>query len=271
LTAQELIYQGAGSPIVRGPAGEALQESDIGECAYCSGRAVLRVQDCLSSNFVIAKRLRLGAGGLCRACGFCLRDLRLRCAPWIATPTEVRFCRDRWGILSFLLNPPPPPFVAGVPWFGIQKGDMGNLDFCRVWHPDREVQQLSPEKRGEDGSILREAQVMPKLQSKHTAIFAHTAIQREAYPLAIDDGAPVTVDMALWIALAGHVTEALRWLPVPCLEEWRPPMATSAKWRDGVIGWDRLTRPLEPYRHASWWKFFLAIVPRPVRPNEMEE
>lgn len=63
----------------------------------------------------MAKQLRLGAQGLCSSCAFALRDLRLRCAPWIATPSEVRFCTERWGILDFLLSPPEPPWSLPCP------------------------------------------------------------------------------------------------------------------------------------------------------------
>jgi hypothetical protein len=270
MTAQEIIYAGAGRPTVRGPDGEPLAIEPRGQCAFCGANAVLRVSDCLSSNFVVCKRLRLGVTGLCLACGFCLRDLRLRCAPWIATPTTVRFCVDRWGILDFLLSPPPPPFVAGVPWFGVQKGGLGNLEFCRVWHPDREAQAMSPAKVDDAGNVLRAPQVMPKLQSKHTAIFANVANEVGRYPLAIDDGQPTVVDVELWRSLAGRVTEALRWIPVPCLEEWTPPVY-SFKWREGVMRWKSLTAPMEPYRQAAWWKFLLAIVPRPERPTQLEK
>jgi hypothetical protein len=264
-TAQEIVYAGAGSPVVRDPAGVPLREESLGRCARCGRDATLRIGDCLSSNFVVCKQLRLGAKGFCRACAFCLRDLRLRCAPWIATPTSVRFCVDRWGILDFLLAPPQPPFVAGVPWFGVSKGGLGNLRYCRVWHPDREKQELSPAKVDDDGTVLREPQVMPKLQSKHTAIFGQTAVSRERYPLAIDDGQPCTVDVELWKILAANLTTALRFLPVPCLEEWRAPRIDSDKWREGVMRWTELTAPLAPYRQASWWPLLLAIVPRPER------
>lgn len=267
MTAQQLIWEAARRPVVRDPAGLPIAAEDLGRCAYCLAPAIHRVTDCLSSNFVVAKRLRLGASGLCAACAFCLRDLRLRCAPWIASAAGVVFCRERWGILDFLLSPPLPPFVAGVPWFGISKGGLGNLDYCRVWHPDRDRQRLSPAKRDDDGNVLRDAQVMPKLQSKHTAIFAQIATDCARYPLAIDDGSPVLVDVPLWRDLAHHIAVALRVIPVPCLEEWAPPMTTALQWREGVVRWRELTAPMERYRHAAWWRFLLAIVPRPERPN----
>ena len=270
MTAQEIIYAGAGRPVIRSPSGDPLPESPLGECAHCGGEALFRIGDCLSSNFVVCKQLRLGAKGFCRACAFCLRDLRLRCAPWIATEAGVQFCTDRWGILDFLLTPPAPPFVAGVPWFGISKGGMGNIQYCRVWHPEREAQELSPAKLDDVGAVVRAPQVMPKLQSKHTAIFGQTALSRERYPLAIDDASPVLVDVALWRGLAAHLTEALRWIPVPCLEEWRPPQIYSDKWRAGISRWTQLTAPLAPYRLAPWWPMFLAIVPRPKRPDQIQ-
>ena len=266
VTPQSLIYSGAGRPTVRGPDGEPLRQSDLGRCALCHESAKLRVKDCLSSNYVVAKQLVLGSAGLCIPCGFALRDLRLRCAPWIATPDHVSFCLDRWGILDFLLSPPEPPFVAGLPWFGIGKGGLGNWRYCRVWHPGREQQELCPAKTDDAGNILRAPQILPKLQSKHTAIFAQTALSRDRYPLAIDDSFVVMVDVELWGELAGHLTEALRYLPVPCLEEWIAPHG-GAEWREGIIRWRELTAPLEPYRKAAWWPYLLAIVPRPERPG----
>lgn len=266
-TAQEIIYAGAGCPTVRDPAGNPLANLELGECAYCGAPAVHRVRECVSANFVVCKQLRLGAEGLCRACAFCLRDLRLRCAPWIATPERVRFCLDRWGILDFLLSPPEPPFVAGVPWFGIGKGGLANWRYCRVWHPAREQQEMCPAKVDEKtGEVLRAPQILPRLQSKHTAIFARTAASRERYPLAIDDNGIVEIDVALWRSLAARLTVSLRYLPVPCLEEWRAPEG-GAQWEYGIIHWRELTAPFEPHRHAQWWPLLLAIVPRPERPE----
>jgi hypothetical protein len=270
VTPQDIIYAGAGKPIIRDPAGEPLRIADLGKCAYCHAPAKHRIKDCLSSNFVVAKQLRLGAQGLCQSCAFALRDLRLRCAPWIATPSEVRFCTDRWGILDFLLTPPKPPFVAGLPWFGISKGGLGNWRYCRVWHPDREEQELSPAKLDANGKVIREPQIMPKLQSKHTAIFAQTSVSQTHYPLAIDDAYVVMVDVKTWRQLAGYVTEALRYLPVPCLEQWTAP-AGGKDWREGIIRWRELTKPIEPYRETAWWPYLLSIVPRSERPGANKE
>jgi hypothetical protein len=266
-TAQQIIYEGAGRPDVLDPEGAPLPKDDYGVCAYCRGKAVYRLKSCLSSNFVVCKQMALGAAGLCEACAFCLRDLRLRCAPWIAREDGVRFCLDRWGILDFLTHPPEPPFVAGLPWFGMSKGGQKNWQFARVWHPDREEQLLCPAKIDEKtGEVLREPQVLGKLQSKHTAIFAKASVSRDCYPLAIDDTGIVEVDVALWRRLGTLLTEALLYLPVPCLEEWKAPEG-GAQWEHGIIHWRALTAPLEPYREAQWWPLLLAIVPRPERPE----
>lgn len=270
MTPQDIIYRGAGCPPVRDPAGEPLREADLGPCAFCGGEGRLRIKDCLSSNYVVAKQLTLGAKGLCKPCGFALRDLRLRCAPWIATETGVRFCTERWGILDFLLSPPEPPFVAGLPWFGISKGGLTNWRYCRVWHPTREAQEMSPAKLDETGKVIREPQVLPRLQSKHTAIFAQTAVSRDRYPLAFDDNFIGVVNVSLWRRLAAHLTEALRHLPVPCLETWMAPRG-GKDWREGTIRWRELTAPLEPYHEAAWWPYLLAIVPRPERPGAQPE
>jgi hypothetical protein len=270
MTPQEIIYAGAGRPAILGPDGEQLREEDLGPCAFCGERARLKVKDCISSNYSVVKQFALGAKGLCLACGFALRDLRLRCAPWIATATGVQFCAERWGILGFLLAPPDPPFVAGLPWFGIGKGGLGNLRYARVWHPDREAQELCPAKLDDNGNVAREPQLLGKLQSKHTAIFAQTAVSREHYPLAIDDSFVAMVDLALWRRLAADITEALRYLPVPCLEAWTAPQG-GANWREGILRWRELTAPLEAYRHAAWWPHLLAIVPRPERPGVKKE
>jgi hypothetical protein len=62
------------------------------------------------------------------------------------------------------------------------------------------------------------------------------------------------------------LTEALLYLPVPCLEEWKAPEG-GAQWEHGIIHWRALTAPFEPYRGAQWWPLLLAIVPRPERPE----
>lgn len=266
LTAQEIIYSGAGAPPVRGPDGEPLREANLGECGYCGRPAVYRLKECVSANFMTIKRMRLGSAGLCRACAFCARDLRLRCAPWIATPARVDFCFDRRQMFEFLTAPPEPPFAAGVPWMGIKKGGLTNWRYARVWDPTKETQELSPAKLDERGVEIRAPQVMTRLQSKPTAIFASTAVDRIRYPLAIDDDKLVCVDVPLWRRLGAQIAEAIKYLPVPCLEEWRPPSGGD-QWRHGIIHWTELTRPLEPYRNAAWWPLLLMIAPRLERPD----
>lgn len=265
LTAQEFVWEAAGKPVVRGPDGEPIDKADRGMCAYCGAPAVHRLKDCLSSNFVVAKSLRLGAAGLCEACAFCLRDLRLRCAPWFATKDGVQFCTDRKAVLAFLLDPPVPPFVAGFPRYGMDHGGMQNFAFARVWHPEREEQQLCPAKYDEHGKLVRAPQILGKLQSKHTAIFAQLASSRDRYPLQVDDVLSVMVDVVLWRRLAAQITEALRYIPGPCLAEWRAPSG-GEQWRHGILHWHDLTAPFEPYRQAAWWSLLLDLVSIPERP-----
>ena len=256
MTPQQIIHAGAGYPDVHGSDGAPLARGDRGACAYCGRPAVYKLKDCLSSNFTVAKQLKLGAAGLCEACAFCLRDLRLRCAPWFAREDGIWFT-DRAGLLACLLDPPKPPFVVGWPIMGPKKGGLSNAQFAPVWR-ETEPQLTHPVK----------GRPLTKLQSKHVAIFAQTAHQRDVYPVTIDDNTVFELDRSLWARLAAATHEALRFIPVPCLEQWTPPDSTQPQWREGIIRWRTLTAPMEPYRHAIWWPLLLGIVPRPDRQSD---
>jgi hypothetical protein len=157
-----------------------------------------------------------------------------------------------------LLSPPEPPFVMGWPVMGPKKGGVTNFPYTPAWDPAKEEQKIHPEK----------GRMVTKIQSKHVAIFAQTAWDKDHYPVVTDDNMVFWLDRKLWEFLSGHIAKVLEIVPVPCLREWTPP--TGNDWREGTIRWKELTDPLEPYRSAAWWQLLIDVSPRPDRTKKAE-
>lgn len=189
---------------------------------------------------------------LCAACVWCAKTLALRCACFFAREDGVWWASRR-DLLSHLLSPPEPPFVAGAPLYGADHGGEQHLWRCQ-W----------------PGRVLPEGvDILARLQAKHCAVYAEVAYSRERYPLQIDDTMSVTVDVPLWRALSEHMTAlatALRSGGVgytetrAALATLRPPSrAPIAVHRD----WRALTAPLTRYARAPWWSTLADILPMP--------
>lgn len=189
---------------------------------------------------------------LCAACVWCAKTLALRCACFFAREDGVWWVARR-DLLSHLLSPPEPPFVAGAPLYGADHG--GEAHVWRARWPGVTLPEGVP--------------TLPRLQAKHVAVYAETAYSRARYPLQVDDSVSVTVDVALWSALAAQLTtvatalrsggvgytetrDALRTLRPPT----RAPITVHARWR-------ALTAPLAPHARAPWWGLLTDSLPMP--------
>lgn len=156
--------------------------------------------------------------------------------------------------LAALLAPPPPPFIAGLPLYGIDHGGEANAHRA-IWWDDA-------------GRLVLPADPLIKLQSKHTALYAEVSDSAERYRLQVDDAADITVDVALWRGLRG-VVEALllemRRAGVgaedarAALTSLRPPTG----YRVATQAWRERVAPLRPHVGARWWGLFLGLVPMP--------
>lgn len=274
LNATHIVYAGLGSPEPYETNGEIIQRKGKGgPCAHCGEPAWYRTDQAVSSNFCNVKNASrawpFGGAEVCAACVMACKALRLRIAFWFAresgiwhVPTLPWIVKDADGVghaipgtrvetLDSLLNPPSVPFVAGWGRMGISKGGEQNLS--RVYDPRR---PMPPDP-------------LVKLQSKHVAIYAEVAMDRDRYPLQVDDVHDVVVDVELWSACRSACYVILGELRgagigkqecVASLLSMRPPqgapMALHRQWRD-------LTHPIEPHHHSLWWPLFVELLRMP--------
>ena len=226
-------------------------------------------EDAFSDNFRplahLSKLYPLAVEGfpvsLCAACVWSSRALRLRCAPFFARTDGVWFVPRRY-LLTALLDPPEPPFVACAPLYGADHG--GEAHGWRALWPGE-----PPLPAGVD--------VLVRLQAKVVSGYADVAYERDRYPLQWDDHTRVMVDVPVWRILADRLggiaaelraasvnitdtREALTKLRAPV----RAPVAVHARWATLVRGLDR-------YARAAWWPFLADIIPLPDAPPRPEK
>lgn len=198
---------------------------------------------------------------LCEACVWCARALKLRCAAWVAREDGVWFVARR-DLLGVLLDPPEPPFVVGLPLYGADHGGEAN-GWRATWSND------PPLPAGVDR--------LTRLQAKHVAIYAATALQRTRYPLQWDDHTRVTVDVAVWRELAarlGAVASAMRAGSVGVTDARDAMRTLRAPMRAPMSvhrAWPTLTRGLDRYARAAWWPLLTDLVPLPDAPPRPEK
>lgn len=250
-------------------------------CTHCGDEApAYHLSDAISDNFTTMRNASrawpFGGSALCAACVVACRSLALKAGLFFAREDGVWFVpsmpvpnealaafRGRAGanntrpdVLSALLSPPPPPFVACYPRYGVEHGTEANAS--RIHTPGQSVPR----------------NVLVKCQAKHCAIYAEIAYSRERYVLQVDDAAEVYVDVPRWRALrvvadglvaelraAGCGAEDIRTALVTLLPPPRCPVGLLASWR-------RRTADLEPVHGAPWWALFVSLLLIPELPEK---
>jgi len=272
--ATRIIWEGAGSHAPHEGDGTLIPPRDPATlaptCAMCGEHGPRWTSDdAFSDNFRplshLAQLYPFAVEGyplsMCAACVWCSRALRLRCAPFFARRDGVWFVPRR-SLLSALLDPPEPPFVACAPLYGADHGGEA--------HGWRAVWPREP-------ALPAGLDVLNRLQAKHVAAYAGVALDRMRYPLQWDDHTRVMVDVPLWRDLAarlGAMASALRAASVGVTDTRdalttlrapvRAPLAVHARW-------PTLTRGLSTYTRSAWWPLLADLVPLPDAPPRPEK
>jgi len=254
-SAQWIIYEAAGRPTVLDAKREPMRTHAAKPCGHCDDpEGAYRFGDVVSDTFLPttnANELLAGSDALCAACAFCLRDLKLRCAAFFATPRGVWFVRSR-HLLRALLDPPEPPFVAALPLMGAEGGGE-SAGWRATWSTD------PPLPEGHD--------VLTRMQAKATAIYATVAWSRDRFDLQVDGDRVVRVRGRLWRETVDAMDALVAELRAArcgytemrnAIERLRPP--TLAKWHDAralsltIARWPALTAKLRPHVRADWYR-----------------
>ncbi len=281
MRATRFVWEAAGRPTPMETDGTPIAPRGAeGACAHCgeSGAAFL-IDQAISDKFTTVRNASVlwphGGGQVCVACVWAFKSLLLRtglmfarCSdahgpgglfhvptrPW-PRPAPSLLPKDAWWparprALDALLAPPSVPFVAWFPLYGVDHG--GEMHIDRTFGPDGA------------GGVVRPANPLWKLQSKHCLPFASVASDRRCYELAVDDW-PIVVDVALWSRLrplcegllgelramgvgAEDARGALRTLEAPARSLIAPHL-----WRERVA-------PLRPHAGARWFEIFLSLL-----------
>jgi len=265
------------------------QTVDNPRCASCGEPASYLVDDAISDSFTTMRNASrawaYGGSAVCAGCVWCCRSLALRCCLWFARIADERGRGGIWfvpmrpipgcpstrpDVFDALLNPPPPPFVAGLPLFGVDHGGEQNAHRA-VWPWKGET----PDPSVRDGLYVP-SNALVKLQSKHTALYAEVSTSRVQYRLQVDDALEVTVDVPLWRRLRAAATDliadlraggvgaqsirgALTHLEAPM----RAPRALIAP-----AAWRHRTKPFRPHAGSTWWGLFVQLLPIPDLPTK---
>jgi hypothetical protein len=175
---------------------------------------------------------------------------------WFASGDGIAFWRTRPeapgapapDALASLLSPPAPPFVAGIPAYGIAHG--GEAHSHRTWWP---------------GELAQDPLI--KLQSKHVAIYARTACSRDRYPVQVDDAREFVLDRDAWLRARDDAAVLMAAL----VKDGVPPYRAKLAVRDLAIpqrvsivtacAWPHLTSPLRRHAMTVWWPLFCDLIP----------
>jgi hypothetical protein len=261
------------------------------------------VDDVLSSNFLATRaRDRLFAVGgdrLCVACAWSAKTLALRCACFFARVADERGTGGIWFVpfrpiprpadwpsskpwlhrkpdtMIALLHPPPPPFVACLPKYGLDHGGES------AGH--RALLGALP------AGTPRPPDLLERLQAKATAPFAEISYSATRYHLQIDDGDGVIIDVPLWRRLRGAVLPAVvagraigmgvteirdaltrARCPSTRAPKWLAPTEAAAAVQKFRAAWAVCEREIRDHTTAPWWDLFVELVPIPDLPPKLE-
>jgi hypothetical protein len=289
MTGPEFLWRAAGCPIPIGTDGAPIPKFDWPagtRCAATGLPAEYRMDQAVSDNFTTVKNKSrawsFGGVALSGAAIWACRTLALRCALFFATDRGIWFeairpiagiqPRFRIDALEALLRPPPPPFVAGLPLYGIDHGGESNIERAIWWArpesgPAQAIFPQGPWVRRTSGLVTAP---LIKLQSKHTAIYCQVSGSSERYHLQVDDASDIIVDVRLWRTLKPKAQELLaemRDAGVGAMDA-RTALATlrAPKWGSVqfLSRWGRLTDGFQPFRAAPWWgRVFVPLLPMP--------
>lgn len=278
-----ILYLGAGRPVPLDADRVPIRTHAPKRCGHCDDPAgVYRFDDCVSDNFLpttARSALFQGSDALCVACAFCVRDLKLRCCAFVARETGVWFVRRR-DLLRALLDPPAPPFVAGLPLMGAGGGGEG-AGWRALWSVDPAI----PAHWTMPGADGKEKPVAPlvRLQAKATAPYCTTARSRTRFTLQVDGDQSIVVDVPRWTETVAAL-DALR-DPLLAAGAWftetQKALATgamptpskhldAARFKRVATRWKELTAPLRPLYRADWFRLLLAEL-YPITPSTAPE
>lgn len=143
-TAVEFLWRAAGCPEPVDADGHLIRKRNMqgARCAATGLPAEYRLDDAVSDSFTTMKNAGrawpFGGFALSAAAVWCARTLALRCSMFFARESGIWFeamrplpgvtHRRRMDALATILNPPEPPFVAGLPLYGIDHGGEANIE-----------------------------------------------------------------------------------------------------------------------------------------------
>jgi len=266
----QIIWHAIGKPMPFENDGSPIKpRGDCGTCAKCGEPAQWRLKDAISDNFTTVKNASrawpLGGDALCAACVIVCKWMGLRATLWFARVDGLWFCplrpiaehpETRPDALASLLNPPEPPFVAGLPLYGIDHGTEANAGRI-VW----------------PGAPLPPNQLV-KCQSKHTALYARVSTNRMRYQLQVDDASDITVDVALWRRKLVEIDTVLCVLRTDGVgsQDARASLLTlvcpTRASTTTVARWHALIAPFRSHAQAQWWELLTSLVEMPPLPEK---
>lgn len=254
-------------------------------CAACGEPAAYRLDDAISDSFSTVKnRSRawpFGGDHACAACVWACKTLALRCSLWFARLPDEHGAGGVWFVplrpqpgwparpdaLAALLSPPPAPFVAGLPLYGIDHGGEANGQRS-IWPWTGEAEHPRVHSMPSGPRLFVPADPLVKLQSKHTALYAEVTYSADRYRLQVDDAGDITVNVPLWRMLREVCEGILRDLRVAgvgatdaraALTTLRPPSGYAVPTR----AWRERVAPLRARVSAAWWPLFTSLLPMP--------
>ncbi len=257
------VWKAVGSPQPLETSGQAIRaRHQIGHCASCNAPAQFEMSDAISDSFTTvrnaSKAWPFGGSAICAACVWACKTLALRCAMWFARVDDEHGAGGIWFVplrdaLDVILSPPPPPFVAALPLYGIKHGGEAH-GHRAVWWDQATCQPII------------HPNVLIRLQSKHVAIYSTVATDSRVYPIQVDDAHEVMVDVELWRQMRGKATQLAAEMVASGVwpERARESLRTLLpphRLRIGHAAWQARVEPFRRHHQAFWWNVFTTLLP----------
>lgn len=275
------MWEAAGCPPPVETTGAPVRPSaPEGICAHCADPgAVFTIDQAISDKFTTVRNAAIlwphGGQRLCAACVWTFKSLSVRTCGAFARRADEHGPGGIWPVslrpparpsdwpkakpwpytkpdaLTALLSPPPAPFVAWLPLYGVDHG--GEANASRTFCPDGH------------GGVFRPADPLWKLQTKHTLPFARISRDARRYDLAVDDR-NITVDVELWRRLRGDTEHLLRLAresgigPTDAREALRKLVIPPGCPPSFVPTWRLRTAFFHPFMGALWWGLFVDLL-----------